>query len=261
MSFTVVIPARYASSRLPGKPLAMIAGKPMIQHVCDRARESRASRVVVATDDRRIQEACQNVGVEVVMTSPHHASGTDRLEEVARKLGLAPDHRVVNVQGDEPLIPPALINQVAENLDYYPEAAISTLCERIHDPRQVFNPNVVKVVFDARGMAHYFSRAPIPWARDYWPANASVADVDLPDGIGYFRHIGIYGYRASVLGEFVGWAPAPTEQTEALEQLRALYNGARIHVDIADRPPAAGVDTEEDLARVRALLEAGGRYA
>ncbi|GGC73639.1 3-deoxy-manno-octulosonate cytidylyltransferase [Marinobacter halophilus] len=261
MSFTVVIPARYASSRLPGKPLAMIAGKPMIQHVCERARESRASRVVVATDDARIHEACQSFGAEVVMTSAHHASGTDRLEEVARKLGLDPDHRVVNVQGDEPLIPPALINQVAENLDHYPEAAISTLCERLHDARQVFNPNVVKVVFDGRGMAHYFSRAPIPWARDYWPANASVADVDLPDGIGYFRHIGIYGYRASVLGQFVTWAPAPTEQIEALEQLRALYNGACIHVDIADRPPAPGVDTEEDLARVRALLEAGGRYA
>lgn len=154
-----------------------------------------------------------------------------------------------------------MINQVADNLDHYPEVAIATLCERIHDARQVFNPNVVKVVFDARGIAHYFSRAPIPWARDYWPANASVADVDLPDGIGYFRHIGIYGYRASVLGQFVSWAPAPTEQIEALEQLRALYNGARIHVDIADRPPAPGVDTEEDLARVRALLEAGGRYA
>ncbi|OZC37341.1 MULTISPECIES: 3-deoxy-manno-octulosonate cytidylyltransferase [Marinobacter] len=260
MSFTVVIPARYASSRLPGKPLAMIAGKPMIQHVCERAAESRASRVVVATDDARIEEACRGFGAEVVMTSPNHASGTDRLEEVARKLELDADHRVVNVQGDEPLIPPALINQVAENLELYPEAEIATLCERLHDARQVFNPNVVKVVFDARGMAHYFSRAPIPWARDFWPANAPAVDVDLPDGVGYFRHIGIYGYRASVLRQFVTWPPAPTEQVEALEQLRALYNGARIHVDIAERPPAAGVDTEEDLARIRALLEAGGRY-
>ncbi len=261
MSFTVVIPARYASSRLPGKPLAMIAGKPMIQHVCERAQESRAGRVVVATDDARIEEACRRFGAEVIMTSPHHASGTDRLEEVARKLGLEADHRVVNVQGDEPLLPPALINQVADNLEQYPEVAIATLCERIHDPRQMFNPNVVKVVFDARGMAHYFSRAPIPWARDFWPANASVEEVDLPEGVGYFRHIGIYGYRASVLEEFVRWAPAPTEQVEALEQLRALYNGARIHVDVAERPPAPGVDTEEDLDRVRALMEAGGRYA
>jgi len=258
MSFTVVIPARYASSRLPGKPLAMIAGKPMIQHVCERANESRASRVVVATDDARIEEACLGFGAEVIMTSPHHASGTDRLEEVARKLHLDPDHRVVNVQGDEPLIPPELINQVADNLEQYQEATIATLCERIHDARQVFNPNVVKVVFDARGMAHYFSRAPIPWARDFWPAGAATQDVDLPDGIGYFRHIGIYGYRASVLSEFVTWLPAPTERVESLEQLRALYNGALIHVDVADRPPAPGVDTEEDLARLRALMEKGG---
>ncbi|HLV77494.1 MAG TPA: 3-deoxy-manno-octulosonate cytidylyltransferase [Marinobacter sp.] len=260
MTFTVVIPARFASSRLPGKPLAMIAGKPMIQHVCERASESRASRVVVATDDPRIEQACGEFGAEVVMTSPNHASGTDRLEEVARKLGFDDDHRVVNVQGDEPLIPPALINQVAENLELYPEVEIATLCERLHDAHQVFNPNVVKVVFDAQGLAHYFSRAPIPWARDFWPAGGRAGDVDLPDAMGYFRHIGIYGYRTSVLRQFVEWAPAPTEQVEALEQLRALYNGARIHVDIAARPPAAGVDTEEDLARVRALLEAGGRY-
>jgi len=260
MSFTVVIPARYASSRLPGKPLAMIAGKPMIRHVCERAAESRASRVVVATDDRRIEEACRGFGAEVILTSPNHASGTDRLEEVVRRLGFASDHRVVNVQGDEPLLPAELINQVADNLEYHPEAAISTLCERLHDPRQVFNPNVVKVVFDARGMAHYFSRAPIPWARDFWPASAAGENVDLPDSIGYFRHIGIYGYRVSVLSDFVRWVPAPTEQVEALEQLRALYNGAAVHVDIADRPPAPGVDTVEDLERVRKLMDAGGRY-
>ena len=208
MSFTVVIPARYASSRLPGKPLAMIAGKPMIQHVCERANESRASRVVVATDDARIEEACLGFGAEVIMTSPHHASGTDRLEEVARKLQLDPDHRVVNVQGDEPLIPPELINQVADNLEQYQEAAIATLCERIHDARQVFNPNVVKVVFDARGMAHYFSRAPIPWARDFWPAGAATQDVDLPDGI----------------GEFVGPFGASTHQKERQPLRRFLPN-------------------------------------
>ncbi|WP_323750704.1 3-deoxy-manno-octulosonate cytidylyltransferase [Marinobacter sp.] len=261
MSFTVVIPARYASSRLPGKPLAMIAGKPMIQHVHERAQESRADRVVVATDDARIDEACRAFGAEVVMTSPNHASGTDRLEEVARKLELEPEHRVVNVQGDEPLLPPDLINQVADNLERYPEVAIATLCERIHDAHQVFNPNVVKVVFDARGIAHYFSRAPIPWARDTWPQNAASVEIDLPDGMGYFRHIGIYGYRASVLSDFVSWIPAPTEQVEALEQLRALYNGASIHVDVAERPPAPGVDTEEDLVRIRALMEAGGSHA
>lgn len=257
MSFTVVIPARYASSRLPGKPLAEIAGKPMIQHVCERAAESRADRVVVATDDDRIRTACESFGAEVVMTSPNHASGTDRLEEVARALGFEADHRVVNVQGDEPLIPPELINQVADNLELYPEAAIATLCERIHDPEQVFNPNVVKVVFDHRGMAHYFSRAPIPWARDKWQEGTPLTGVDisLPGNIGYFRHIGIYGYRASVLGEFVSWAPAPTEVTESLEQLRALYNGARIHVDVAVVNPQGGIDTEADLQRVRNWLE------
>lgn len=157
MSFTVVIPARYKSSRLPGKPLADIAGKPMIQHVYERARESRADRIVIATDDERIRTACAEFGAEVVMTSAFHASGTDRLEEVARKLGFASDHRVINVQGDEPLIPPSLINQVAGNLELYPEAAIATLCERIHDGHQVFDPNVVKVVFDYQGIAHYLA--------------------------------------------------------------------------------------------------------
>ncbi|MBU2875341.1 3-deoxy-manno-octulosonate cytidylyltransferase [Marinobacter salexigens] len=260
MSFTVVIPARYASTRLPGKPLLDICGKPMIQHVCERASESQASRVVVATDDSRIHDACGAFGAEVVMTSPNHVSGTDRLEEVVRKLGLDADHRVVNVQGDEPLIPPELIDQVADNLERYPDAAISTLCERLHDMEQIFNPNVVKVVFDSQGMAHYFSRAPIPWARDYWNSigkdnlSAPNASAALRDGTGYFRHIGIYGYRASVLSRFVSWPPAPTELAESLEQLRALYNGARIHVEVASGTPPAGVDTEADLQRVRGWM-------
>ena len=160
-------------------------------------------------------------------------------------------------QGDEPLIPPELINQVADNLEFYPEVAIATLCERIHDPEHVFNPNVVKVVFDHRGIAHYFSRAPIPWARDQWQEGTPLTGLDaaLPDNVGYFRHIGIYGYRASVLAEFVSWAPAPTEVTESLEQLRALYNGARIHVDVAAVNPPGGVDTDADLHRVRGWLE------
>lgn len=260
MSFTVVIPARYASTRLPGKPLLDICGKPMIQHVCERASESQASRVVVATDDSRIHDACEAFGAEVVMTSPNHVSGTDRLEEVVRKLGLDADHRVVNVQGDEPLIPPELIDQVADNLERYPDAAISTLCERLHDMEQIFNPNVVKVVFGSQGMAHYFSRAPIPWARDYWNSigkdnlSAPNASAALRDGTGYFRHIGIYGYRASVLSRFVSWPPAPTELAESLEQLRALYNGARIHVEVASGTPPAGVDTEADLQRVRGWM-------
>ena len=252
--FTVVIPARFGSSRLLGKPLADIGGQPMIQHVWQRAQESRAGRVVIATDDARVQQACERFGAEVVMTAAGHASGTDRLAEVAQALDLDADHRVVNVQGDEPLIPSVLINQVADNLGLHPEAAIATLCERIHDTESVFNPNVVKVVFDQQGMAHYFSRAPIPWYRDGWAAADSTVNRDLPDNFGYFRHIGIYGYRAGVLADFVRWPPAPAEQVEALEQLRALYNGARIHVDLAAVSPPAGVDTEADLQRVRAFL-------
>lgn len=249
MSFTVVIPARYASTRLPGKPLAEIAGKPMIRHVHERACESAADRVVVATDDDRIRQACEAFGAEVVMTSPDHASGTDRLAEVVATLGLSREHRVVNVQGDEPLIPAALIDQVAANLDAHPEAAIATLCEPIDDVARVFNPNVVKVVFDQVGMAGYFSRAPIPWARDLWAAGQ--AGEALPATTRYFRHIGIYGYRVGLLQDFVTWAPAPAEQTESLEQLRALHHGARIHVEEAVEPPPAGVDTEADLDRLR----------
>lgn len=255
MSYTVVIPARYASTRLPGKPLADIAGKPMIEHVYERACESQAGRVVIATDDERIKAACAAFGAEVVMTSANHASGTDRLEEVARKLAFGSDNRVVNVQGDEPLIPPELIDQVAANLEAHPDAAIATLCERIPDATSVFNPNVVKVVFDNRGMAHYFSRAPIPWARDAWQDGGDTAAArPLPEDSNYYRHIGIYGYRVSLLRNFVTWAPAPTEVTESLEQLRALYNGARIHVEEACRMPPAGVDTAEDLERLRQIM-------
>jgi 3-deoxy-manno-octulosonate cytidylyltransferase (CMP-KDO synthetase) len=259
MSYIVVIPARYASTRLPGKPLADIGGKPMIQHVYERACESAASRVVIATDDERIETACRGFGAEVVMTLATHASGTDRLEEVARKLGFGPRDRVVNVQGDEPLIPPQLIDQVADNLEAFPEAAIATLCESIADTRTLFNPNVVKVVADARGMAHYFSRAPIPWARDAWSGDVQIDGTrDMPANARYFRHIGIYGYRVSLLQAFVTWPPAPTEVTESLEQLRALYNGALIHVAEAAVRPPAGVDTQEDLERLRAMVNERG---
>jgi len=263
MSYTVVIPARYASTRLPGKPLADIAGKPMIEHVYQRACESQAGRVVIATDDDRIEAACRAFGAEVVMTAADHTSGTDRLEEVARKLGFEADERVVNVQGDEPLIPPELIDQVAANLQAHPDAAIATLCERISDAASVFNPNVVKTVFDHRGMAHYFSRAPIPWARDDWQAtgDATLMGQVLPESCHYYRHIGIYGYRVSFLRDFVTWLPAPTEVTESLEQLRALYNGARIHVEEACRVPPAGVDTSEDLERLRHIMAATQKEA
>ena len=249
--FTVVIPARYGSSRFPGKPLKVIAGKPMVQLVWEQARKSSAQRVVVATDDVRIFEACQAFGAEVLMTRDDHNSGTDRLAEVAAQLGLAADAIVVNVQGDEPMIPPAVIDQVASNLAAHPEAGISTLAELIDDVAALFNPNVVKVSSDINGLALTFSRAPLPWARDALAANRD----ELPAGVPLRRHIGIYAYRAGFLHDFVSWGPCMLENTENLEQLRALWNGVRIHVADALEAPPAGVDTPEDLERVRRLLE------
>ncbi|MEE4673000.1 3-deoxy-manno-octulosonate cytidylyltransferase [Pseudomonas alliivorans] len=249
--FTVVIPARYGSSRFPGKPLKVIAGKPMVQLVWEQARKSNAQRVVVATDDARIFEACQAFGAEVLMTRDDHNSGTDRLAEVATQLGLAADAIVVNVQGDEPMIPPAVIDQVASNLAAHPEAGISTLAEPIDDVAALFNPNVVKVSSDINGLALTFSRAPLPWARDA----LAVSRDELPAGVPYRRHIGIYAYRAGFLHDFVSWGPCQLENTENLEQLRALWNGVRIHVADALEALPAGVDTPEDLERVRRLLE------
>ena len=251
-AFTVVIPARYQSTRLPGKPLQMIAGKPMIQHVWEQACKSSAARVVVATDDARIESACQAFGAEVVMTNADHESGTDRLAEVCQVLGLGPDAIVVNVQGDEPLIPPVVIDQVAANLAASREAAMATLAEPIPDVQALFNPNVVKVVTDMHGLALTFSRAPLPWARDEF-ANDRDA---LPSHVPYRRHIGIYAYRAGFLQDFVQWGPCWLESTERLEQLRALWHGVRIHVADAVQAPPAGVDTPEDLERVRRLLGA-----
>ncbi|MDZ5602177.1 3-deoxy-manno-octulosonate cytidylyltransferase [Pseudomonas sp. RP23018S] len=251
LDFTVVIPARLRSTRLPGKPLLMIAGKPMVQHVWEQARKSAASRVVIATDDVSILEACQAFGAEVVMTRVEHESGTDRLAEVAAALGLATDAIVVNVQGDEPLIAPVIIDQVAINLAAHPEAGIATLAEAIHEPETVFNANAVKVVSDKNGLALSFSRAPLPWARDLFALQRD----QLPEGVPYRRHIGMYAYRAGLLQDFVAWGPCWLEQTEALEQLRALWHGVRIHVADAIEAPAVGVDTLEDLERVRRLLE------
>lgn len=250
-AFTVVIPARYGSSRFPGKPLAIIAGKPMVQWVWEQARKSSATRVVVATDDPRIVEVCKGFGAEVLMTRSDHNSGTDRLAEVSLALGLAPDAIVVNVQGDEPLIPPAVIDQVAANLAAHPEAGIATLAEPIEDVASLFNPNVVKVAADINGLALTFSRAPLPWARD---ALAKTRD-ELPANVPYRRHIGIYAYRAGFLLDFVAWGPCWLEDTESLEQLRALWHGVRIHVADALEAPPTGVDTPEDLERVRRLLE------
>ena len=250
--FTVVIPSRFASTRLPGKPLQMIAGKPMVQHVWEQACKSSAQQVVVATDDQRIVDACNAFGAHVVLTRADHESGTDRLAEVATQLGLASDAIVVNVQGDEPMIPPQVIDQVAVNLAAHPEARMATLAEPIEDAQTLFNPNVVKVVSDINGLALTFSRATLPWARDDFTLHPDT----LPAGVPYRRHIGIYAYRAGFLHDFVSWGPCWLENTERLEQLRALWHGVRIHVaDVLEAPPA-GVDTPQDLERVRRLLEA-----
>ena len=250
MGFKVVIPARYGSSRLPGKPLLDIAGKPMFAHVYARARESGAEEVLVATDDARIEAAARAIGAEVVMTSPDHPSGTDRLQEVARRRQWSDDTIVVNVQGDEPLIPPAVIDQVAANLMTAREAGIATLAEPLRDAAQLFNPNVVKLVRDAHGHALYFSRAPVPWARDDFARDRS----QLPASDLFLRHLGIYAYRVGFLHAYVGWPPAGIEQMECLEQLRALHHGVKIHVAVAAVELPPGVDTADDLERVRALL-------
>lgn len=250
VSFDVIIPARFASSRLPGKPLADIAGQPMVQRVYERARQSSAERVVVATDDMRVAEAVQAFGGEVCMTSADHASGTDRLQEVAANLGLADDRIIVNVQGDEPLIPPAVIDQVAGNLAANTAAGVATLAEPIASLEDFRNPNIVKVVAAESGLARYFSRAPIPWPRDAFAAEAGA----LPPGLEPRRHIGIYAYRVALLNRFVAWPMAPLEQFEALEQLRFLYHDENIHVADACEEVPGGVDTERDLQRMRELL-------
>jgi len=256
MSFNVIIPARYASSRLPGKPLLNIAGKPMLQHVYEQARMSAAQQVVIATDDLRIKAAAHAFGAKVCLTSADHSSGTDRLEEVTRKLGFSDDEIIVNVQGDEPLIPPSIIDQVAQLLSVDTVAGMATLSEPIVDPAHLFNPNAVKLVMDGQGYALYFSRAPIPWARDEFSSLTleHTGDADLPISANYQRHIGIYAYRVKFLHQFVQWPVAPIEMTESLEQLRAMWNGVKIRVAPALESPPAGVDTEADLARVREIL-------
>ena len=252
MNFTVVIPARYASTRLPAKPLKEIAGKSMVQHVYERACESAASDVIIATDDARIEAVAKKFGAKACMTSPAHTSGTDRLQEVVNLLSLADTDVVVNVQGDEPLIPAQVINQVAENLLAMPSASMATLSEPIHNFDDFCNPNIVKVICDAQGKAIYFSRAPIPWPRDHF----AMADVkSLPELFIAQRHIGIYAYRVALLNRFVNWKPAPLELIESLEQLRVIWNGEIIHVAEAVVAVPGGVDTEEDLLRIKKILE------
>ncbi|NIB41248.1 3-deoxy-manno-octulosonate cytidylyltransferase [Pseudomaricurvus alkylphenolicus] len=254
MNYTVVIPARYASTRLPGKPLKDIAGKTMVQRVYEQATQSGADRVVIATDDQRIEQQVRSFGAEVCMTSDRHESGTDRLQEVAQQLALADDDIVVNVQGDEPLIPPAVIDQVAANLAANADASVATLSEPIEDAEDYLNPNIVKVVADKSGLALYFSRASIPWPRDSFAGMDLENPPQLPAANLFQRHIGIYAYRVRLLNEFVTWPQAPLETLECLEQLRVLWNGQRIHVAEAQEKVPGGVDTQEDLDRVCRLL-------
>jgi len=255
LSFTVLIPARYASTRLPGKPLADIAGKPMVVRVAERAQASGATRVVVATDDVRVRDAVIAHGVAACMTRGDHATGTDRLAEAAQQLGLADDEIVVNVQGDEPLLDGGLIRSMAALLEARRDAAVATACHPIDDAAEAFNPNVVKVVLDAAGYALYFSRATIPWARDAFHENSKALPPDLP----LYRHYGLYAYRVSFLRAFPSLSPAPIERFEALEQLRALWHGYRIAVEITHGTPAPGIDTPADLARVREIFAGTAR--
>lgn len=248
--FRVVIPARYQSSRLPGKPLLSIAGKPMVQHVYERAVESQAVQVVVATDDQRIMDAVKAFGGEVCMTSTDHLSGTDRLAEVVELFQWQDDEIIVNLQGDEPEMPASLVRQVANDMASHKDAVITTLSVAIETFEDVIDPNVVKVVTNAEGYAQYFSRAPIPWHR-----NEFAEGLDAPSSLELFaRHIGLYAYRAGFLNEFVNWEASPTERIESLEQLRVLWHGRKIHVSQAKEAPGIGVDTQADLDRVNELF-------
>lgn len=250
MRFSVVIPARYQSQRLPGKPLVDIAGKPMIRRVWERCRTSGAADVIVATDDHRILDACKAFGAHAVMTSPTHASGTDRIAEVSRLLDWEDEDLIVNVQGDEPLIPPAVVRQVAALLHGRPDAEMATLCTPVHGLDDFLDPNVVKLTAREDGSALYFSRAPIPWSRDGAAAGLE-SQTRHRDAL---RHIGLYAYRVGALRQLADTAPCPLEQIEKLEQLRALWLGFTILTDIAEEVPGPGVDTPEQLEDVRRLL-------
>lgn len=248
MSFVAIIPARFASTRLPGKPLVDIHGKPMVVHVMERALESGADRVIVATDHQQVADAVSAAGGEVCMTRADHQSGTERLAEVIDRYQFADETIIVNVQGDEPMIPPVIVRQVAENLAKS-EAGMATLAVPITTAEEAFNPNAVKVVRDARGYALYFSRAAIPWDRERFATSRDTI------GETFLRHIGIYGYRAGFIRRYVSWEPSPLEHIELLEQLRVLWYSEKIHVDVARAIPSVGVDTQEDLERVRAVMK------
>ena len=246
MKFSVIIPARFASTRFPGKPLADIKGKPMVVRVAQQARKSGASEVLIATDHAGIAKAAEQHGFEAVMTRARHATGTDRIAEVAARRRYPAGRIIVNVQGDEPLISPALIRQIAADLARHGDAAMATACHPIRGARELDNPNVVKVALDRAGYALTFSRAPIPWARDAFARGIRA----LPPGLPAYRHIGIYAYRASFLRQFTRLRPVALERFEALEQLRTLAHGFRIHCSVTRAAPHAGVDTPADLRRL-----------
>lgn len=259
--YDVVIPARFGSSRLPGKPLLDLGGQPLVVRVAEQARRSAADRVIVATDDERIETVCRVHGVEVVRTRATHETGTDRLAEVAARLDWPPERVVVNVQGDEPFVPPEAIDRVAQLFASHPAAAVATLCHPIDDMAEIINPNVVKVVLSAAGEALYFSRAPIPFARDAWRHGtvdpARVCPSDLP----VYRHIGLYAYRVRFLRVFPALERPAIERHESLEQLRALWHGYRVVCEVLEAPLPAGIDTPEDYAAARAWLSAAAPRA
>lgn len=250
MTFRIIIPVRYASERLPGKPLLDLAGQSILERVYKQCRQSGAESVVIATDDERIKEAATKFGASVCMTSKSHQSGTERLAEAATVLGYEEDEVVVNVQGDEPLIPPVVIHQVAKNLSLHENVRVATLCEKITEAKALFNPDNVKVVMNKRGYALYFSRAPIAWERNNFPLQDDTALTGV-----HYRHIGIYAYRVGFLQEYLSWDACPLEKMESLEQLRVLWYGGRIHVDIAKEPVPIGVDTLDDLEVVKGLIK------
>ena len=247
MKRTIIIPARYHSQRFPGKPLALINDKPMIAHVYEKALACQMDDVIIATDDKRISEVATSIGATVCMSAMDHPTGTDRLAEVVNKLSFNDEDIIINLQGDEPLISIDNVRQVADNLNNEPNVSIATLCERLVNLDDVYNPNYVKVVFDDQQHALYFSRAPIPYSRECFPRA-------LDNTVNYFRHIGLYAYRAAFVKGYSKLARCPLEQTEKLEQLRALTHGYTIHVDLAKTPVAPGVDTPEELAKIVQLL-------
>lgn len=254
MGFKVVIPARYASTRLPGKPLLEIAGKPMIQHVYERAADSGAEQIIIATDDSRIAEVARSFSAEVCVTASHHNSGTERIAEVVREYGWSAESIVVNLQGDEPRMPAVLLAQVAQDMETHPDASVTTLSAPIVTREQLFDPHIVKVVTNAAGYALYFSRAPVPWHRDEFAQGES----SLPQNTQFQRHIGLYAYRSAFLQEYVDWPPSQLESAESLEQLRILWHGRRIHVSKALKVPGQGVDTRDDVGLVERQFKDNG---